>query len=195
MKTPDWLRQKSKGDVNVIRSVGDHVETHFGKIAWVMHEKESPGIHVDVYVVEATSGRNYKRLVTSGMSEKPMPVPTGAEDGRYAELTLCLPPSWPLSPEAFKEEANYWPVRVLKGVARHALQNDTWLYQGHSMPWSDSVQPFAENTAMTSILLLEPKLATPESRTIMLGRGNSARLWAIFPIYEVELEVQGARGL
>src|SRR6185437_8832024 len=116
-----------------------------------MHEKDSPGIHVDVYVADPTPQRNYKCLITSGMSEKPMPVPAGAEDGRYAELIICLPPQWPLSPEAFKDEANYWPVRVLKGVARYALSNETWLYKGHSMPWS-LPEPMGPNTAMTSVL-------------------------------------------
>jgi hypothetical protein len=178
--------RKSKGDISIIKSVSDHIETYFGEAAWVMHEKESPGIHVDVYVVEATAERNYKRLITSGMSEKPMPVPEGASDGRYAELTLCLPPEWPLSMEAFKDEANYWPVRLLKGVARFPYKNKTWLYAGHSMNWSDPPQPFAANTAMTSVALSWPKLGPPEAQTISLGSKKNARLWAVYPLHEVE---------
>jgi hypothetical protein len=96
--------RRSRGDISVVESVGDPIERHFGKISWVMHEKESPDIHVDVYVIEATPERNYKRLVTSGMSEKPMTVPPQISDARYAELTLCLPSGWPLSMEAFKDE-------------------------------------------------------------------------------------------
>jgi hypothetical protein len=110
--------RSSKRDVSIIESVGDHIETYFGKIAWVMHERESPDIHVDVYVVEATPERNYKQLITAGMSEKPMRLPPEVSDGRYAELTLCLPAEWPLSVEAFKDESNYWPVRLLKDLAR-----------------------------------------------------------------------------
>jgi len=178
--------RKSKGDISIIKSVSDHIETHFGKVAWVMHEKESPGIHVDVYVVEATPERNYKRLITSGMSEKPMPVPEGALDGQYAELTLCLPPEWPLSSEAFKDEANYWPVRLLKGVARFPHKKETWLYAGHSMNWSDPPERFAQNTAMTSVALLWPKLSPPETQTISLGPRKSARLWGVYPLHEAE---------
>ena len=186
--------RKSKGDLSIIKSVSDHIESHFGEIAGVMHEKESPGIHVDVYVVEATRERNYKRLITSGMSEKAMPVPEGALDGRYAELTLCLPPEWPLSPEAFKDEANYWRVRLLKGVARFPHKNRTWLYAGHSMNWSEPPQAFAANTAMTSVALLWSKLSPPEAQTIYLGRKKSARLWAVYPLHEAEANFKISNG-
>jgi Suppressor of fused protein (SUFU) len=177
--------RKSK-DVSIIKSVGDHVESHFGKIAWVMHEKESPDIHVDVYVVEATPERNYKRLVTSGMSEKAMVVPAGASDCCYAELTLCLQPDWPLSPDAFKDESNYWPVRLLKGLARFPHKNKTWVYAGHSMDWSNPPRAFAANTAMTSVAILWPKLSAPEAQTIFLSPKKTARLWAVYPLHEVE---------
>jgi Suppressor of fused protein (SUFU) len=186
--------RKSKGDVSIIKSISEHIEMHFGEVAWVMHEKESPDIHVDVYVVEATPTRNYKRLVTSGMSERPMPVPEGASDGRYAELTICLPAEWPLSAEAFKDEANYWPVRLLKGVARFAHKNQTWLYAGHSMNWSTPPQAFAANTAMTAVGLFWPRLSSAESQTISLGRKKSARLWAVYPLHEAEANFKISNG-
>jgi hypothetical protein len=138
--------RKSKGDVSIITSVSKHIETHLGEIAWVMHEKESPLVHVDVYVVRPTKEREHQYLVTSGMSEKSMPVPAGASDGRYAELILGLPPDWPLSQDAFKDEANWWPIRLLKGLARYPHENKTWLYTGHSIPWSTPPKPYADNT-------------------------------------------------
>jgi hypothetical protein len=186
--------RKSKADISIIKSVGSHIETHFGKVAWVMHEKESPDIHVDVYVVDATPERNYKRLVTSGMSEKAMPVPSGASDGRYAELTLCLPPYWPLSPDAFKDEANYWPVRLLKGLARFPHKNKTWVYAGHSMNWSSPPQAFAPNTAMTSVALFWQKLGPPEAQTIYLAPEKSAHLWAVYPLHEAEANFKISNG-
>jgi hypothetical protein len=143
-----WLNpfRKSKGNLSIIKSVGDHIETYFGKVVWVMHEKESPLVHVDVYVVQPVKEQRHRYLITPGMSEKAMPVPEGASDDRYAELVLGLPTDWPLSPEAFKDEANWWPIRLLKGLARYPHENKTWLYEGHSILWSDPPKPFAVNT-------------------------------------------------
>jgi hypothetical protein len=182
--------RKSKGNVSIIKSVSDHIETHFGKIAWVMHEKESPLVHIDVYVVRATKDGNHQYLVTSGMSEKPMPVPAEASDGRYAELILGLPADWPLSTEAFQDESNYWPVRLLKGLARYAHENNTWLYAGHSMYWSNPPEAFASNTRMTSVLLLSPKLIPEESHIIHVRKNKHIRLWGVFPLYQEELELK-----
>jgi hypothetical protein len=186
--------RRSKGDISVIESVGDHIERHFGKIAWVMHEKESPDIHVDVYVIEATPERNYKRLVTSGMSERPMTVPSGISDARYAELTLCLPSAWPLAMEAFKDESNYWPVRLLIGLARFPHQNGTWVYAGHSIDGSTPPKAFAANTAMTAVTLMWPKLSSPEAQVIPLGNNRNARLWAVYPLYEAEVDFKVRNG-
>jgi Suppressor of fused protein (SUFU) len=143
----------------------------------VLHEKESPDIHVDVYVVYPTPERNYHYLITSGMSEKPMPVPDGAADGRYSELILGLPPDWPLSMEAFSDEANYWPVRLLKGLARYAHDNKTWLYAGHSILWSDPPKPFASNTRMAAVLLMRPRLVPEEAQIVHVRKNKRIRLW------------------
>ena len=61
-------------------------------------------VHIDVHWVQPTPKRPYHTLVTSGMSDKPMTVPAGAEHLRFAELMLCLPPEWQMSMEAFKQE-------------------------------------------------------------------------------------------
>jgi len=186
--------RRSKGNVKIIKSVSEHVEAYFGKIAWVMHEKESPAVHIDVYVVHSTETRNYQYLITSGMSEKPMPVPEGASDGRYAELVIALPVNWPLSPEAFKDEGNYWPVRLLKGVARYPHLNKTWMYEGHSVHWSTPPTPFATNTAMTSVVLLRPRLIPEENQIIHVSRGKHIRLWGVYPLYHEEVDLKERDG-
>jgi hypothetical protein len=182
--------RKSKGNVSIITSVSKHIETHLGEIAWVMHEKESPLVHVDVYVVKPPKERKHQYLVTSGMSEKSMPVPAGASDGQYAELILGLPPDWPLSPEAFRDEANWWPIRLLKGLARYPHENKTWLYAGHSIPWSDPPKPYAENTKMTSVVLLRPRLIPEEGHIIHVSKRKHIRLWGVFPLYQEEEDLK-----
>ncbi len=182
--------RKSKGDIRIIEAVDTHIERYIGKIAFVLDEIDSDLVHVDVYVVAATNDRPYHCLVTSGMSEKAMPVPNGALDGRFAELMICLPPDWPLTMEAWKDETNWWPLRLLKGLARYPHENKTWLYAGHSIPWSDPPKPYAENTKMTSVVLLRPRLIPEEYQIIHVSKNKHIRLWGLFPLYQEEEDLK-----
>ena len=186
--------RKSKGDLKIIKSIGDHIESYFGEIGFVMHEKESPLVHVDVYVVREMGDRKCQYLVTSGMSEKPMPVPEGADDGRYAELLIALPTNWPLSPEAFKDEANYWPIRMLKGLARYPHENKTWMYEGHSAHWVNPPAPIAPNTNMTSMVLLRPRLIPEETQIVHVSKKKHIRLWGVYPAYHEEVDIKEREG-
>ena len=87
------------GDEETITEIGDHIERNVGEILTVLHEIISDTVHVDVYVVAPARGRNYYMLATSGMSDRPMSVPEGMEDYRFAELAICLPPKWPIGQE------------------------------------------------------------------------------------------------
>src|SRR5262245_45453724 len=120
------------GDTENIELISDHIGRHYGKIAVVWHEIISDLVHVDVHWVQPTAERPYHTLVTSGMSDRPMTVPAGAEEHRYAELMLSLPADWPLSSEAFQDDSNYWPVRLLKMLARFPHEYDTWMCFGHT---------------------------------------------------------------
>jgi len=52
---------------------------------------------MEVLHVPPTGDRRFHLLSTLGMSRQPMNVPEGAEDYRFAELTLCLPERWAAS--------------------------------------------------------------------------------------------------
>ncbi len=182
--------RKSKGDIKIIEAVDTHIERYIGKIAFVLDEIDSDLVHVDVYVVAATPDRPYHCLVTSGMSEKAMPVPNGALDGKFAELVIGLPSDWPLTMEAWKDETNWWPFRLLKGLARYPHENKTWLYEGHSILWSDPPKPFAENTKMTSVVLLRPRLISKDDQIIHVSKNKHIRLWGVFPFYQEEVDLK-----
>ena len=186
--------RKSKGNLKIIKSVADHIETYFGKVDCVMHERVSPIVHIDVYVVRDMGDKKHQYLITSGMSEKPMPVPDGASDGRYAELVMGLPASWPLSPESFKDEANYWPIRMLKGLARFPHENNTWMYEGHSAHWLNPPGPIASNTAMTSVVLLRPRLIPEIAQRVHLSGEKGIRLWGVYPCYLEEVVLKERDG-
>jgi len=185
--------EKSSGDVEIIKAIGDHIERHIGKIEVVFHEKVSSDIHVDVFLVSATPERPYQSLITSGMSEKPMSVPKGWEDGKWAELMICLPPSWPVNTQAFKDEKNYWPIRDLKSLARYPHENNTWLYAGHSVLFSGS-HALAAGTAFVGALVRYPNLLSTEALTIAADGAKSIRLWGFTPLYREELDFKDRNG-
>ena len=182
------------GDPESIEKITAHVEQHVGKIGTVLHEIVSDLVHVDVHHVEPTAERNFHTLVTTGMSDRPMKTPEEASGAAYAELCISLPPSWPLTQEAFKDDANYWPVRWLKMLARFPHEYDTWLGHLHSMPNGDPPKPLSPDTKLSGVLLVPPILAPPEFWSLDVRPGKTVRFFAIVPVYAEEMEFKLKHG-
>ncbi|MFR1994420.1 suppressor of fused domain protein [Ruminococcus sp.] len=85
-------------------------------------------------------------------------------------MLLCLPPDWNLDSEA---EKDYWPIRLLKQLARLPLECDTWLGWGHTV---DNQEPFAENTALSGSMLLDPGAYEEEACVCALPEGGDGKL-------------------
>jgi hypothetical protein len=145
-----------------LEAISDHIEAHIGKIELVFHEIMSDTVHIDVLHVKPTADRPFHRLITSGMSDLPMQVPAEVSASPYAELILTLPADWPVSEAAFKDECHYWPVDLLKYLARFPHKYDSWLAWGHTMPNGDPAEPYADNTQLNGIMLLS-SVYTPEA--------------------------------
>src|SRR5579883_2056106 len=107
----------SYGDEKEAEVITKHIETYIGKVKSVYHEVVSAYSHIDVNWIAPTRERNYHTLITTGMSYRPMNVPTGMENLKYGELLLCLPTDWKLTEEDFTDENNYWPIQCLKILA------------------------------------------------------------------------------
>ena len=186
------------GDMTLIEAVEKHIESHFGGETTVLHEIMSDLVHVDVHIVHPTDDRPYFTLITSGMSQRPMTQPTGVEGCQFAELMICLPPDWPgLDSELmtddpdhpWQKEKHYWPIGTLKFLARFPHEFDTWIWWGHTIPNGDPPEPFAENTNMVGVLLLEP-VTMPESfHTLRVG-DRDVNFFAIVPLHEDEMQLK-----
>ena len=124
-----------------------HIREHFGPFSNVFPRAGLPG-HPCGTSASFRLRRNgdYCTLVTMGMGARKMAVPeetggipSGAGGGG------CRPAvgtgGW--DAEAMEDERWYWPVRLLKVLARLPIENDTWLglgpHPGQGSP------PFAEN--------------------------------------------------
>lgn len=182
------------GDGENIEQISSHIERHYGKIAMVFHEVISDLVHIDVHWVQPTVERPYHTLITSGMSDRPMATPEGAEDFRFGELVISLPPEWPISMEAFKDECHYWPLRQLKTLARFPHEYDTWLSFGHTVPNGDPAEPYAKNTKLCCALLLFPLLVDSAFWSLVVNPKKTIRFFSLVPLYRAEMELKLKQG-
>lgn len=182
------------GEERTIEAVSEHIARHIGPVDNVFHELISDLVHVDVHVVNPTAERPYYTLVTSGMSDRPMTVPPEGGSSPYAELMLSLPPDWPLRQEAFEQHENYWPVEMLKFLARFPHEYETWLGWGHTIPNGDPPAPFAENCGFCCVLLLSPILVPEEFLDLKIGDERTISFYSLVPLYREEMDFKLNKG-
>ena len=171
-------------------AVVKHIEAAFGPIDQVLHELYSPDIHVDIGVVGPTERRPYYTLVTMGMGARPMNVPDELADWELerAELLLTLPADWPLDDGA---EEWYWPIGLLKFLARLPGEADIWLGWGNII---DNEGPYAANTALCAALLTGPMVGKMGAASMTLPNGEAVNFYQVLPLYCGEMEYGLARG-
>jgi hypothetical protein len=173
----------------------NHIEQYIGVIDNVFKEVISDVLSIDILIVAPTPNRNYYTLITSGMSEFAMQVPDGAEEYQYTELMICLPPTWKLSDEAFKDERNYWPVRALKTTARFPHEYHTWLYMGHTLVNGNPVQPYSEDTGFEGIFVWVPEVEDQSGFfNLEMNSEKVVHFYTLIPLYGEELDYKVKHG-
>ena len=167
-----------------IEAVEAHISDYFGPFEQVYHELVSPDIHVDICVIPPHDRHNYYTLVTMGMGAHRMNVPEELAKHRLerAELVICLPVGWEL--ENLEDETWYWPLRLLKRLARLPGAADTWLGWGHTV---DNQDPYAENTALCGAILTGPQGVAEGAGTALLPGGEAVNFYQVLPIYREEM--------
>ena len=168
-------------------AIEQHIKNTFGEFENVFHELVSPDIHVDVCVVPPSERRNYYTLVTMGMGAHRMNVPEELAEYKLerAELAIALPPDWKLDEESLKEKRWYWPIGLLKVLARLPISNDTWLGFGHTM---EKQSPFAEDTKLTAAILTGPQGVEEGGEVCILPGGEEVNFYQVLPLYREEME-------
>jgi len=183
----DFTPAQGESHIEVISA---HIERHLGPISGVFHEIISDLVHIDVHVVPASEPFPYLRLVTSGMSDLPMTLPEGAPGPAYMELMVTLPADWPISGDAFEDERNYWPVRLLKTLARLPHEYDTWLGFGHTIPNGHPAEPYAPGVGFDGAIVLPPVTAPEDFGTLQLDDGRRITFMTIVPLYPEEMDLK-----
>jgi hypothetical protein len=190
---------------------GEHVDelTKFlqeflgpNEIVW--HEIVSDKVHVDVLPFPPTADRPFWTFVTSGMSDLPMNVPESVEDAddlRYAEMVISLPAEW-FEPGDFADykvsdftEDKYWPIALIKFLARFPHEYESWLAISHSMPNFDPPMPYASNTTMNGVVLLPPVTWPTGKQIYRMRDGRLVNFLAAVPVYADEMAVKLHKGI
>ena len=170
-----------------MEAIEGHIQQYFGKFENVFHELVSPDIHVDICMVPPTDERDYYTLVTMGMGAHRMNVPEELAEYKLerAELAIALPADWKLDQESMKDEKWYWPIRLLKTLARLPIASDTWLGFGHTM---DNEDDFAKDTKLCAAMLTGPQDTEDGSEVCILPSGEEVNFYQVIPLYREELE-------
>ncbi|GAV14891.1 suppressor of fused domain protein [Paenibacillaceae sp. P-4] len=175
-----------------------HFEEVFpGRNSSVFHELISDVVHIDVNIMEPTEEEPFWVLYTTGMSDLPMTIPDEIRaemDGNYdrAEVMMFLPASWELSQEAFKDDNNYWPIQLMKQMARFPHLYNTWLGYGHTIPNFQDYEPYADGTGLNGVVLYQ---LTEEVSVIPTKDGNQVHTYFLIPLYKEEMDYKLEHGM
>jgi hypothetical protein len=191
---PNKARSGPVAKTQSLELISQHISEHFGDNTSVFHEIVSSLVHIDIIVVKPTQSIPFYTLVTSGMSDRPMRAPKESPLLTRAELMLSLPADWPVSEQAFKDERNYWPIRVLRILARLPHEYSTWLWDTHTVPNGDPPKRYAKNTRFCCAYLSSPRLVSEEFTQLEAGPGKIIHFHAVIPIYREEMDFKLASG-
>lgn len=188
------------GEPEHLIRVQEHVEHFFGTVDLVFHEIVSDSIHLDVLYVKPTTEQPFHTFVTMGMSNMPMTATHETDGGPFAELMICLPEEWEVpdqydvigDPETYEI---YWPIYWLKTLARFPHEHNTWLGSGHTIPNGDPAQPFATNTGMSTMLVLEPVGVSKDFWELHLSDEKSIKFFNLVPLYAEETQLKLDEGM
>jgi hypothetical protein len=177
--------------IRYLETITKHIERHFGTDGFVLDENKSSTVHVDVHVVPPNHSRPYFTLVTSGMSDLDMHTPAELEEFALAELCLCLPADWPLSMTNFgwREPKYFWPLAILRRIARYPHRHKTWLSWGHTIGNVEHPEPIAADANFTGIMLLNPQTFPEDADKVTTEEdGRTINFLAVLPLLPPELE-------
>ena len=123
-----------------------------------------------------------------------VPAEVDADVPRYMELMVTLPADWPISQDAFEDERNYWPVRLLKGMARLPHEYDTWLGFGHTIPNGHPSEPYAPGVGFDGAIVLTPVTTPEDFATLELDDGKTISFMSLVPLYPEEMDLKLRKG-
>jgi hypothetical protein len=182
----------------------EEVCTHFEELfpereGFVFHEILSDLVHIDVNIMRPNADNNFYVMYTTGMSDLPMTLPEKIKDPdklKFAELFMFLPASWnpgetgTISTDMSHEQ--FWPIQLIKFLARFPHEYKTWLGHGHTIPNGPDYEPFFDGTQMGGAIVLE---LDDNLSKLTVENGQTVNVYMIVPATRDEIEYKLEHGM
>lgn len=185
---------------DAFEAILEHVQRHIGPTHEVLHERISNTVHIDILPVPPSEAQPFWTFVTSGMSDRPMSAPKGAEAWRHGELLIRLPADWPV-PEpgdqamsAWRDPRAYWPIRILEMLAPFPHLYRSWIWTGHTLELGPP-EDMAPGSSFTTVLLMPPRTLPEDFRTLQVSPDRTIHFLSVIPLCREEADFKIGRGL
>ena len=145
------------------------------------------GIPVGIHTIAPAGNRKHMTLFTNGMSTKPMNVPAGAEDYRFAEIYIDLPGDWKI--REVKEMSWAWPLHWLRKMAQYPDNGDTWLGAPITLiADEDPPKPLYKGCPFSALFLFADS-------SFKRSDGKMVQLYRMIPLFASERDYELKHGL
>ncbi len=172
-------------NVEAAVAVLEHIRAHIGPVDTVFHQLDEDGTAIDIHHVPPSQNRDCHTLVTSGLSDRPMPEGSGVQ---YGELVMCLPADWPMDEEALEDDASAWPLEMLRALGRlpyaHGVAFDFGLCTDNlTLPFG-----LAKDTGFSAVLLAPPVTVPDAFWCLEAANGKVIDFFGIVMLYPQEMD-------
>lgn len=192
--------QPALGNSDTLDAVEKYLDEHLDGDGFVFHEIVSDLIHLDVHAVPPGPRSDAWTLLTSGMSDLPMPKAEKFKVPAFAELMLRMPASWmPKSPrgEVVKPGMTddlHWPINTLKRLARMPHDCDSALGFGHTICFTDPPAPLRPGVPFVGAMLLPPVHLGESAFEIHTKDGRDVQVYSVHLLLADEMEFKLKHG-
>lgn len=168
-----------------------HMERYFGSADFVHREPASPWGQVDVNLIPPSDEHPWFTLVTQGMGARAFRDEEGEE--QRCELLMTLPPDWADSTEDWQRPDRFWPLHLLRLLARFPFVTGEPIDWGHSFDLREELDE-ESGTDFCAAMLLSPGLFEEEAAACTLPDGARVSYWQVIPLYREEIQYKRAHG-
>lgn len=195
---PDYT-EIPEGSGKYAQEVTAHFEKLFpGRKSGVLQEVVSEYVRLEVHILRPTAEQDFFVLYTTGMSDRPMSIPQDIPEKdrerlELAELYMMLPGDWKLVEGESPTQEVYWPILLMKFLARFPHEYKTWLAGGHTVPNGPDYEPYDPATAMGGTVLVGGGEGTLGHLDAQDGR--RINLLCVMPAYKEEIEYKLKYGM
>lgn len=179
-----------------ISAIYAHVDRTIGRVHRAYDEYITDDLRIQILHVKSSLFKPYEVLVTAGMSALPMSVPEETTFPKFAEIVTLLPKKWPLTIEQLQEDRNFWPIRMMKDIARYTIHNQTWIGFGHTVAMASSEEdltPLGTDVPFCASLIVPPLSLGEKAFTMM--KPQETCFWAAVPLHKRELQFKLENGV